>query len=175
MLNTCLRECSDCLLEESGAAAVFRSEQTAAATVALAGAARRRRRRHGGKVSVDLYVGQMVPQPPDARPCDQLTVVQLDALEVVAVEEVLKGLVRDEGTVVQLQHVEGLAGAGRGAEVPDALVGDELAMGKGEGLEAGAVGGQLRHRGVRDEDALLQVHALKLRAGPAQCLKKNIQ
>ena len=55
----------------------------------------------------------------------------------------------------------------------DPLVGDELAVGEGEGLEAGAVGRQLGQRGVRDQDAFLQVHALQLVAAPRQGLRKE--
>jgi hypothetical protein len=54
--------------------------------------------------------------------------------------------------------------------VPYPLVSDELAVGKGEGLEAGALGRQLGQRGVRDQDALLQVHPLQLVAAPRQGL-----
>ena len=43
------------------------------------------------------------------------------------------------------------------SQAPDCLVGDELAVGEGEGLQAGAVGGQLGDGGVRDQDTLLQV------------------
>ena len=53
----------------------------------------------------------------------------------------VEAVVGDEGTVVQLQHHEVLAGAGRHAQVPDGLVRDELAVGEGEGLQAGTVGG----------------------------------
>ncbi len=52
----------------------------------------------------------------------------------------------------------------------DPLVSDELAVGEGEGLEAGALGRQLGQRGVRDQDALLQVHPLQLVAAPRQGL-----
>lgn len=117
-----------------------------------------------------LHAGQVVPQSSDPRPRDQLTVVQLYPLEVVTVDEVVEGLVGDQGTVVQLQHRQGLAGAGCGAQVPDPLVRDELAVGQGQGLEAGTVGRQLGHRGVRDEDALLQVQPLQLVAATGQRL-----
>ena len=45
------------------------------------------------------------------------------------------------------------------SQAPDCLVGDELAVREREGLQAGAVGGQLGDGGVRDEDTLLQVLA----------------
>jgi hypothetical protein len=54
--------------------------------------------------------------------------------------------------------------------VPYPLVSDELAVGEGEGLEAGALGRQLGQRGVRDQDALLQVHPLQLVTAPRQGL-----
>ena len=53
----------------------------------------------------------------------------------------------------------------------DTLVRDELTVGEGERLEAGTVGGQLRDRGVRDQDALLQVHPLQLVAATRQRLQ----
>ena len=119
-----------------------------------------------------LDVGQVVPHPPDPGPRDQLAIVQLDPLQVVAVDEVVEGLIGDERTVVQLEDGEGLAGAGRGAEVPDPLVRDELAVGEGEGLEAGTVGGQLGHRRVSDHHALFKVHPLQVVAATRQSLGK---
>ena len=65
--------------------------------------------------------------------------------------------VRDERTVVQLQHSQlGPGGAGL-AELLDPLVSDELAVGEGEGGEGGAVGGQADQGGVGDQAALVQV------------------
>ena len=53
--------------------------------------------------------------------------------------------VRDERTVVQLQHSQlGPGGAGL-AELLDPLVSDELAVGEGEGGEGEIVGGQADH------------------------------
>ena len=150
------------------------SQDAAAATVPLPGPAGGRRWRHRREVGVHLHVRQVVPQPPYPHPRDQLAVVQFDPLEVVAVEEVVQRLVSDQRAVVQLQDVQGLAGTGGGAEVPDALVGDELAVGEGEGLEAGTVGGQLGDRGVRDEYTLLQVQALQLGTGSTQCLNNSL-
>jgi hypothetical protein len=54
--------------------------------------------------------------------------------------------------------------------VPYSLVSDELAVGEGEGFQAGALGRQLGQRGVRDQDTLLQVHPLQLVAAPRQGL-----
>ena len=70
-----------------------------------------------------------------------MKILQFNPLKVVAAHQVVKAVVGDEGTVVQLQHHEVLAGAGRHAQVPDGLVRDELAVGEGEGLQAGTVGG----------------------------------
>ena len=95
------------------------SEQNTAATVALARAAGRGRRCHRRKVRVHPDVGQVVAQPADASPRDQLTIVELYPLQVVTVDEMVEGLVGDEGTVVQLQHGQGLAGTRRGAKVTD--------------------------------------------------------
>ena len=55
----------------------------------------------------------------------------------------------------------------------DPLVGDELAVGEREGVQTGAVGRQLGQGGVRDEDALLQVHPLQLVAAPRQRLQQK--
>ena len=102
-----------------------------------------------------------------------LTVVQLYPLEVVAVNKVVEWLVGDQGTVVQLQYSQRLAGAGAGAQVANPLVCDELTVRQGDGLQAGTVGGQLGHRGVGDEDTLLQVHPLKLVTTAGQRLGKT--
>ena len=69
----------------------IRSQEGAAAAVALPGAALRRRRRDRREVGVDLDVGQVAPKPPNPGPGDQLTVVQLDPLEVVARNEIVQG------------------------------------------------------------------------------------
>ena len=68
------------------------SEYETAPAVPLPGAAHRGRRRDRGKVGVDLDVGQVVPEPPDARPRDELAVVELDPLQVVAGHQVVEGL-----------------------------------------------------------------------------------
>ena len=41
---------------------------------------------------MDLDVGQVVPEAPDARPRDELAVVELDPLQVVAGHQVVEGL-----------------------------------------------------------------------------------
>ena len=53
----------------------------------------------------------------------------------------VEAVVGDERTVVQLQHLQVLAGAGRHPQLPDGLVRDELAVGEGERLQTGTVGG----------------------------------
>ena len=72
----------------------------------------------------------------------------------------VQALVGNKRTVVELQHCEVLAGAGRHAQVPDGLIGDELAVGQGERLQAGTVGGKLGNGSVGDEDAFFKVHPL---------------
>ena len=67
--------------------------------------------------------------------------LQFNPLEVVAAHQMVEAEVCDKRTVVELQHLQVLAGAGRHAQLPDGLVRDELAVGEGEGLQAGTVGG----------------------------------
>ena len=97
-----------------------------------------------------------------------MKILQFNPLKVVAAHQVVKTVVGDEGTVVQLQHGEVLTGAGGHTELSDGLVRDELAVGEREGLQARTVGGELCDGEVRDEDTLLEVHPLQLVAGPGQ-------
>ena len=53
----------------------------------------------------------------------------------------VQAVVRDQRTVVQLQDLEVLAGAGRHPQLPYGLVRDELAVGEGQRLQTGTVGG----------------------------------
>ena len=64
-------------------------------------------------------------------------------LEVVTTDQMVEAAVGDERTVVQLEDGESLAGAGRAAQGPGALVRDQLAVGERERLQTGAVRRQL--------------------------------
>lgn len=79
------------------------------------------------------------PHPLDARTGHLLAVVQLQALQAAAVLQVLQGRVGDEQAVVQLQHPQPLVAAGAVAQVQDAVVRDELAV--GQTLERGESAG----------------------------------
>lgn len=46
----------------------------------------------------------------------------------MAALQVLQGGVRDQGAVVQLDHLQAVVGAGPAAEVSDAVVGDQLTV-----------------------------------------------
>ncbi len=117
---------------------------------------------------MDLDVGQVVAQPPDPGAGDQLTIVELDALEVVAGDEVVEGGVRDQGQVVQLENIQVFRGARCQPQLADALVGNQFTMGEADGLEPRTTRAQDAQGGVRDEDALLQVHLLEEVAAPGQ-------
>lgn len=71
------------------------------------------------------------PDAFDASPGDLLTVVELDALQAMAVLQVLEGHVGDKGAVVQLHHREALLATGTAAQCSDAVIRDELAVGQG--------------------------------------------
>ena len=98
---------------------------------------------------------------------------QLYSLKVMASHQVVQALVRDEGTVVQLQHGQVLTGAGRHAQVPDSLVCDQLAVREGERLQTRTVSSQLWYGGVCDQDTFLQVHTLQPVTWPGQGLIHN--
>lgn len=70
------------------------------------------------------------PHALDAGPRDLLAVVELQALQAAAVLQVLQGHVGDEQAVVQLQHPQPLVATGAVAQVQDAVVRDELAVGQ---------------------------------------------
>jgi len=55
--------------------------------------------------------------------------VQIDALEVVARDEVIQGGIRDEGQVVQLQDVEGFGGTRSDAKLSDPFIRYEFTVG----------------------------------------------
>lgn len=71
------------------------------------------------------------PDAFDASPGDLLTVIELDALQTVAVLQVLEGHVGDQGAVVQLHHREALLATGAAAQSSDAVVCDQLAVRQG--------------------------------------------
>ena len=60
--------------------------------------------------------------------------------------------------IVQFEHVEVLGGAGGQAQLPDAFVGNELAMRQADGLQARAAGTQDAQGAIGDEYTFLQVH-----------------
>lgn len=68
------------------------------------------------------------PHPLDARAGDLLAVVELEALQAVAVLQVLQRRVRDEQAVVQLQDAQALVAAGAVAQVQDPVIRDELTV-----------------------------------------------
>lgn len=70
------------------------------------------------------------PDAFDAGPGDLLAVVELDALQMMAVLQVLQGHVSDEGAVVQLHHGEALLATGTAAQSSDAIICDQLAVGQ---------------------------------------------
>lgn len=78
----------------------------AASAVSLPRPAHSRWGSDGREVSVDPNVGQVIPQPPNPGAGDQLTIVELDPLEVVARNQVVQTGVRDQGQIVKLQDCE---------------------------------------------------------------------
>ena len=94
--------------------------------------------------------------------------------EVPAGQEMVEGSVRDERTVVQLQHGQLGPGGGGLAELLDPLVSDQLAVGEREGGEGGAVRGQADQGGVRDEAALVQVQPGEAAAVLGQSLEAGV-
>ena len=78
------------------------------------------------------------PQPLDASPGDLLAVVELDAVQAVAALQMLQWGIRDQGAVVQLDHLQPVVGTGAATQVSDAVVSDQLTVrktleGPGEG------------------------------------------
>lgn len=113
-------------------------------------------------------VRELGPHPLDARAGDLLAVVELKALQAVAVLQVLQRRVRDEQAVVQLQDAQALVAAGAVAQVQDPVVRDELTVRQAQRLQLRAVDGELDERAVGDQEALLQIHLLQLVAVPSQ-------
>lgn len=113
-------------------------------------------------------VRELSPHPLDARAGDLLAVVELKALQAVAVLQVLQRRVRDEQAVVQLQDAQALVAAGAVAQVQDPVVRDELTVRQAQRLQLRAVDGELDERAVGDQEALLQIHLLQLVAVPSQ-------
>ena len=70
------------------------------------------------------------PQALDAGACDLLAVVQLDAVQAVAGLQVLQRGVCDERAVIQLDHLQSVVGAGPAAQVPNAIIRDQLTVGE---------------------------------------------
>lgn len=91
-----------------------------------------------------------------------MTVVHVDALQVVAGGQVLQRGVGDQRAVVQLQHGQRLGGTAARRQLPDALVRDQFAVGQRELLQTGTAGGQVGECLVGDLAALLQIHALQV-------------
>ena len=67
-------------------------------------------------------------QSADGGARDELAVVELEAAQVVATHQVVERRVGDERTVVEFEHDQRFAGKVRAAQVPDALVTDQLAV-----------------------------------------------
>ena len=88
----------------------------------------------------------------------------------MASDQVVQRRVRDQRQVVQLQHRQVFRGARGRAQLSDALIGDQLAMGQGQGLQPRATSRQGRYRRVRDQQTLLQIHPLQVMAIPGQGL-----
>lgn len=107
-------------------------ENHTAAAVSLPGAPHRGGWGHRGEVGVDLYTRQVVPKPTDPGSGDELTVVQLYSLEVVASHEMVEALVCDEGTVIQLKDCQVLAGTRGHAKVTDSLIRYQFTVGQGK-------------------------------------------
>ena len=64
----------------------------------------------------------------DAGARDELTVVELDAMQVLAAHQVLERRVGDERTVVELERDERFSGALRAAQVTYAFVRDQFTV-----------------------------------------------
>jgi hypothetical protein len=123
---------------------------------------------------MDLDVGQMTPQSSDAGSSDQLTVVELDAFEIVARDQVVERRVRDEGQVVQLKNVERLRGTRCNTKLPDPFVSYQLAVRQTDRFKQGATGREDSDGTVSDENALLQVHPFQVRTVSGESLKSGV-
>ena len=60
---------------------------------------------------MDFYVGQVIAEPSNPSPCNQLTIVEFDPLQIVAIDQVIEAGVSDQGQIIQLQDVEMFGGA----------------------------------------------------------------
>lgn len=75
-------------------------------------------------------IRQVSFKPVDSGVSDELTVVELDSLQVEADVEVVEGGVCDQRTVVQLQNGQGLGGAHTASKMADSFVSYQLTMRK---------------------------------------------
>ena len=91
--------------------------------------------------------------------------LQLYSLHIAAASQVIQAAVSYQGAVVQLQHGQVLLGTGRGAQVADTLVSDQLAVGEGERPQLRTMSGQHNERGVRYENTFVKIHPGKMYAG----------
>lgn len=73
-------------------------------------------------------IGQVHSEPPDARPSDELTVVQLNPLQVVARHQVVQRMVSDQWQIVKLKDGQMLRGTRCHTKLPDAFISDQLTV-----------------------------------------------
>ena len=99
---------------------------------------------------MDFYVGQVIAEPSNSSTGNQLTIVEFDPLQIVAIDQVIEAGVSDQRQVVELQDVEMLGGARSRSQLPNALIGDEFTMRKAEGLEPRTTGAEDAQRAVGD-------------------------
>ena len=107
---------------------------------------------------MDFYVGQVIAEPSNSSPCNQLTIVEFDPLQIVAIDQMIEAGVSDQGQIIQLQDVEMFRGARSRSQLPNTLIGNEFTVRKAEGFEPRTTGAKDAQRTVGDQDALLQVH-----------------
>ena len=100
---------------------------------------------------MDPDVGEVVAKPPDACSRDELTVVELDPLEVVAADQVVERCVRDQGQIVQLKDGQVLRRTGRHAQLADPLVRHQLTVGQADKLQPRAARRQDGQGGVSQQ------------------------
>ena len=110
---------------------------------------------------MDFYVGQVIAEPSNSSPCNQLTIVEFDPLQIVAIDQMIEAGVSDQGQIIQLQDVEMFRGARSRSQLPNTLIGNEFTVRKAEGFEPRTTGAKDAQRTVGDQDALLQVHLLQ--------------
>lgn len=68
------------------------------------------------------------PEPADTSTSNELTVVELNALQVVAGDEVFKGCISDERAVVQFQNCQMFCCTRRSAQVADSFISYQLTV-----------------------------------------------